>query len=347
MSADAQLWGDCHTHSTYSDGLFSVTELTRFYEAFGDDFRFQTDHLLVAVPEGGPAGTWLHASRWPEYCAACRSATTPRHVCLPGVELGWQVDADRGAREGWFHTKLYPPAGADGAPPALPDESFFGGKTYLELLARAKAEGLRPVVAHIDQGAPLERMSGAEICGLEAAVVSGRSYLSGTFHGDCYAAAGWPAHPNRVAGGQTHFSPWWDFPNCAELRDRPARDLVVQIFEAALRSGRCRPEDYPLLRAFTVNGKGSGQDTSAGAKAEIVAAWRTHLPVRIARLIADGTVAAEIARTHPAFGQTEGELRAVLDLRGKHYVRLEIEAAEPGDEAKRESLVANPVYLIN
>ncbi|MCW8131723.1 MAG: hypothetical protein KIS92_15360, partial [Planctomycetota bacterium] len=157
-----QLWGDCHTHSHYSDGLMGVAEQTPYYRSFGNDFRFQTDHFIVAVPEGAPASKWLHASDWDRYAADCRAACAPDHLCLPAVELGWKAEAERKKQEGWFDTKLYPPAGR----PA-PGEALYAGKTYVEAVRAARAAGYRMVVAHIDQGAPLERFSGAEIDGLE------------------------------------------------------------------------------------------------------------------------------------------------------------------------------------
>ena len=87
----SQLWGDCHVHSSYSDGLMSVPEQAPYFEAYGCDFRIQTDHLMVKVPEGSEAGTWLHASSWERYVEDCRLGTTVRHLCVPGVELGWEV----------------------------------------------------------------------------------------------------------------------------------------------------------------------------------------------------------------------------------------------------------------
>jgi len=375
--AGAQLWGDCHTHSSWSDGLFSVEELGRFYESFGQDFRIQTDHLIVAVPDGLPAGKWLHAAQWPDYRSACGRASAGEHICVPGAEVGWEVGSTAAPGE-WFHTKLLPAAGEPFA-----DESFFAGLSYVEVLAKAKAAGCRPVVAHIDQGAPLERLSGAEVCGLEvrydieetrpllarpslkqwdrmlaaghrvsissgsdahqpdlwagsglrtvvldtpreaeaiaAAVAAGRSYLSGTWHPDCYAAAGWPAHPNRLTGGITHFSPWWEFKQYKELQGRSPRALVVEIFEAALRNGRCRRDDYPVLAAFSVCGAGSGQQASAGARCEVHAVWHTHVPACLARIIADGAPVQQLTAGHPALRGMEGVLHETLDLRPIFY----------------------------
>jgi len=401
MQPNSQLWGDCHTHSTFSDGLFPVEEMTRCYESFGLDFRIQSDHLIVLVPWGRPAGKWLHAARWPEYCAACLRASTSRHLCVPGVELGWEESSEVQS-EGWFHTKLLP---ASGRP--FPDESFFARVSYLAMLSKAKAAGCRPLIAHIDQGAPLGRLSGAEVCGLEvrgdieetrplvgrpslkhwdrmltaghrvslssgsdshqpdlwagsglrtvlldtpceaeaiaAAVAAGRSYLSGTWHPDCYAAAGWPAHPNRVAGGLTHFTPWWEFKEYEEFRGRPPREFVLELFAAALRNGRCSRADYPVLSDFSVDGSGCGQQAAADAKCQVHAAWRVHLPPSLVRVIADGVPVLQSQLTSET---GEGCLQEALDLCGKHYVRLEIEAADPADPAKRESLLSNPVYIV-
>ncbi|MEK7765403.1 MAG: hypothetical protein AAB368_04115, partial [bacterium] len=72
-----------------------VAEQTPYFEAFGDDFRFQTDHLIAMVPNGRKTGTWLHADDWPRYVADCRAAGTARHLCVPGVELGWETDDAR------------------------------------------------------------------------------------------------------------------------------------------------------------------------------------------------------------------------------------------------------------
>jgi len=402
--ANTQLWGDCHTHSMYSDGLFSVEEMTPFFEAFGNDFRIQTDHLLVAVPAGRPAGEWLHAARWSEdYCAACLAATTSRHVCVPGAELGWAPAPAAGT---WFHTKIQPPQRQ-----GFPDVSFFGGLEYTAMLAKTKDAGCRPIIAHIDQGAPLAQLSGAEICGLEvrgdieetrpllgrpslkhwdrmlaaghrvslssgsdahqpdlwagsglrtvlldaprdaeaiaAAVAAGRSYLSGTWHADCYAAAGWPETTNTVAGGPTHFLPWWEFKRYPLLAGRPAREVVIEMSEAALRDGRCRRDDYPVLLDFTVDGACSGGEVAARAKSAVHASWRTHVPLHVARVVVDGAVGFEVPPSHPAFGKTEGELHVTLDLRGRHYARLELEALAPGDPQQRETLMANPVYVVN
>lgn len=398
-----QLWGDCHTHSAFSDGLFPVEELSPFFRAFGNDFRLQTDHLIVVLPAGRPGPKWLHAAQWPQYCAACRKASSDEHLCVPGAEVVWEASVP-GASAGWFHTKLHPPAGQP-----FPDESFFAAPSCLEMLAKAKAVGLRPIVAHIDQGVPLAGISGAEVCGLEvrgdieetrplldrpslrhwdrmlaaghrvslssgsdahqpdlwagsalrtvlfdtprepeavaAAVAAGRSYLSGTWHPDCYAAAGWPQRPNSVAGGLTHFSPWWEFKQHAQLSRCTPRELVLELHEAALKSGRCRRDDYPVLGAFTVDGATSGGQTPARANAAVHAAWRMHLPVRVARVVADGAPLLEFPATQFDVRSPGGQLHATLDLRGRHYLRLEIEAVDPADPARRETLLANPVYL--
>ena len=402
--ADRQLWGDCHTHSDYSDGLFGIAEQTPFFEAFGDDFRFQTDHYIIELPEARPWQKWLRSEQWQQYCEDCQSGTTGRHLCSPGVELGWQIDAARTESEGWFHTKLYPPPGTP-----IPGEAFFGGRTYLEMLRAAKDAGHGVVIAHIDQGAPLERLTGGEIHGLEVrgdieetrplftrpslaewdrmlvnghrvclssgsdahqpdqwagsglrtvvvntvrdpgaivnSVLAGRSYLSRTWHPDCFEAAGWPTRENPVVGGKTHFIPWWEFKAHPQLRDREPRELIAEVFERSLGHGRCRREDYPTLLAFTVQGAGSGEETGESQRAEVEVRWATHIPVSGGRLIADAEVVFALPSSHSQFGRTEGHLTTAVDLRGKHYVRLEIDAADPHDPSKQESLLANPIYI--
>ncbi|MCZ7646750.1 MAG: hypothetical protein M5U26_15925 [Planctomycetota bacterium] len=401
----SQLWGDCHTHSNYSDGLFEVPEQTPHYTSFGNDFRLQTDHHIIAIPEGRPASKWLHASDWPRYTADCAAATTPRHLCIPGVELGYQMDRERLKREGWFHTKLHPPAGAP-----IPDESFYANKSYVEAIAACKHAGYRMIVAHIDQGAPLERFSGAELHGLEVrfdiedqrplferpnlkhwdrmltaghrigfssgsdghqpdlwagsalrtvvldaahepeaildAVVAGRSYLSGTWHPDCYKALGWPGRPNPVDEGAsiTHMIPWWEFKQHTLLKDRDPREIVAEVYEAALKDGRCRREDYPVLEAFEVGGRSCG-GTVDGAEHRVEIAWRAHVPLKSLRLVADGRTVYELPRGEVPLGETAGRFEARVDLRGRKYVRLELLAQDPGDAAKSEYLLGNPVYV--
>ncbi len=401
----SQLWGDCHVHSNYSDGLMTVPEQAAFFEAYGCDFRIQTDHLIVAVPEGKPAGNWLHASAWERYVEDCRHGTTARHLCLPGAELGWEVEENRRATEGWFDTKLYPRPGQP-----VPAESFFASLTYREALLALRAKGYRVVIAHVDQGAPLAKLTGAEVDGLEVrwdieetrplferpslaewdrmltaghrvslssgsdahqpdewagsalrtvvlgaerepgaildAVTAGRSYLSGTWHPDCYASLGCPAHQNTVTGGETYFTPWWEFKTIPGHMSSMARETVMKGFRAALDRGRCQAEHYPVLMDFSVGGALSGQETAGGQHVEVHLAWRTHVPVRAVRLIADGQEVFVLPTSHPAFGVVEAKVQTTLDLVGRRYVRLEIESADTADPERREVLLANPVYVI-
>ncbi|HEY3321254.1 MAG TPA: hypothetical protein VGP72_12360 [Planctomycetota bacterium] len=395
MATKTELWGDCHNHSTFSDGMMTVAEMARYYEAFGNDFRLQTDHLAVGLPDGKPSRKWLHAADWPEYCAACRQVSTDKHLCIPGVEVIWDIPGPV-AKE-WSHLKLHPGPGQ-----GFPDESFFSAMTFPKMLHASKLVGLRPIIAHADQKAPLETLSGEEICGLELradieetrpllgreslkhwdrmltaghrislssgsdahqpdlwagsgmrtvlvdtprepeaivqAIVAGRSYLSATWHPDCYAAAGWPEHDNPVAGGKTHMTPWWDFKIHPELRDKPPRELIEDIFQRALKDGRCRREDFPALTTFAINDVSAGGEVRAG-KCEVKIEWRTHRPVRTLRLISAGAALKEFA---PA-GQSAS---ASLDLTPGTYVRLELEAFDPVKPDERETILSNPIYAI-
>jgi len=393
------LWGDCHVHSKWSDGLYDIPAQVRHYTEFGCDFRIQTDHLLVKVPEGVPAGAWLHAGDWGKYREECRQASTEKHLVIPGAELGWEVDDSRAASEGWSHVKLYPVMGN-----LPPPESFFAGLSFAGALVKLKEAGYRVVIAHIDQGVPLDKLTGSEIDGLEVradieetrplpgrpslahwdrmltaghrvslssgsdahqpdewagsglrtvvlgtprepdaildSVAAGRSYLSGTWHPDCYAALGCPSHPNAVAGGLTRFAPWWDFVKVPALKERRPADAVEEGFRMALKKGRCRRGDFPVLEEFTVNGAASGGEVPAG-RMDIRITWETHLPVTTLRLVADGRPVYQAPVPLP--GRSESEFS--LDLTGRRYVRLEIEAVDPAVPGKRECLVANPVFL--
>jgi len=386
-------------HSKWSDGLYDIASQSRHYGEFGCDFRFQTDHLAVSVPAGKPAGKWLHAVDWEKYRDDCLGASTAAHMVVPGAELAWEVDDSRRAAEGWCDVKVYPCGGK-----AMPPERFFEGLSFAGALTKLKSAGCRVVLAHVDQGARLEKLSGAEIDGLEVrsdieetrplfgraslahwdrmlaaghrvslssgsdahqpdqwagsglrtvlgytvfesdavldAVAFGRSYLSGTWHPDCYGALGCPVHPNGIAGGTTRFTPWWDFPRVPSLKERRPVDVVEEIYGVALAKGRCRREEYPELSEFTVNGMASGGETAAG-KAEVRVAWQAHLPVTTLRLVADARTVYETPGKLPA----RGEAVFPVDLSGRRYVRLEIEATDRAVASKRESLLANPVYL--
>jgi hypothetical protein len=379
--------------------LYDIASQARHYGEFGCDFRFQTDHMTVDVPAGKPAGRWLHAADWERYRDDCRKASTAAHLVVPGVELVWEVEDSRRTAEGWCDVKLYPP-GKKVAPP----ETFYAGLSFAGALTKLKSAGCHVVIAHVDQGVRLEKLTGAEIDGLEVrsdieetrplvgrpslvhwdrmlaaghrvslssgsdahqpdlwagsglrtvvrypafeadavldAVIAGRSYLSGTWHPDCYGALGCPVHPNGISGGLTRFTPWWDFARIPALKERRPGDVVEEIFGVAMKKGRCRREDYPELAEFKVNGTPSGGETAAG-KAEVRVGWRAHLPVTTFRLVADGRTIYEAPGNLPA----QGESVFSVDLTGRRYVRLEIEATDTAVAVKRESLLANPVYL--
>ncbi|GMV82605.1 MAG: hypothetical protein AMXMBFR7_37890 [Planctomycetota bacterium] len=399
------LWGDAHTHSHYSDGLYAIPEQTPHYESFGLDWRFQTDHHLIRVPEGKAAGKWLQSADWERYAADCRAASNARHLCIPAVELGWIVAKERNASEGWFHTKLHPPSGAP-----IPDESFYAGRDYVNTIRACKEAGYRTIVAHIDQGAPLERFDGSEIDGLEVrldieerrpffarpnlkhwdrmlsagrrislssgsdahqpdlwagsglrtvvldtpfeadaivdAVVAGRAYLSGTWHADAYAELGWPARPNPVDNGAsiTHMVPWWEFKQYPLLSGREPKAVVEEVYARALQSGRVRREDHPVLDAFRV-GTATCGGTAAAQQHEALIAFHTHVPLKALRLIADGATVFDLPPGQAPLGATEGRLSVPVDLRGKRYVRLELEAQDPAAPECVEILAGNPVYL--
>ena len=87
------LWGDGHCHSNFSDGFHSIEELTGYYEQYEMDFRFQTDHLFMEMPEKKyiPHAHAVHGlipEIITEYCNKCRAASTSRHLVIPGAELG-------------------------------------------------------------------------------------------------------------------------------------------------------------------------------------------------------------------------------------------------------------------
>ncbi|MCW8131539.1 MAG: hypothetical protein KIS92_14410, partial [Planctomycetota bacterium] len=127
------------------------------------------------------------------------------------------------------------------------------------------------------------------------------------------------------------------------FRGLDPRAVVDEAYAKALEMGRVRREDYPVLEDFRAGEAGCGRATPAGAATPFRASWRTHVPLKAARLIADGQTVLALEGD----GRTEVRWEGTLDTRGKRSLRLEVEAAAPHDATQVEYLLANPVYLEN
>ena len=122
-------------------------------------------------------------------------------------------------------------------------------------------------------------------------------------------------------------------------------EIVQECFEWAVQHGRVHREDYPVLKEFSVGTATCGGDVTAEARVPVRVAWKTSSPLQTLRLIADGITVAAPLKGDPLYGLTEGVWETELDLREARYVRLEIDAYDPGTPERRDSLCGNPVYV--
>ncbi|GEM_PF-2268654 len=171
-----------------------------------------------------------------------------------------------------------------------------------------------------------------------AAMREGRSYLANTWHPDVYRELGYAGiNPERSGG----FTPWWRFGEQSDYDRERARLKVDELIVAALQEnhGRVTTASYPTL-LFSVSGRGPGETIAATSAADVTLELRMHVPVKEARLIAQG---APVWTGAPDNGEGSWRQELRLALTGCRYVRLEA-VGDDGD-GHREYLLSNPVYL--
>jgi len=155
MKQASWLWGSAHTHSEWSDGLESMSELSVFFKRLGMDFRFQTDHCTVKMPEG----TYLRKpevcskdhllvpENFAKYLAECVSASDAEHKVIPGIELDLDYGSfELNARNHYNHILVYGFNSADQIPP----EGWFRGKNFFSAMRGLKELGLTTHLAHMN-----------------------------------------------------------------------------------------------------------------------------------------------------------------------------------------------------
>jgi len=151
------LWGSAHTHSEWSDGLEPVAELSLFFKRLGMDFRFQTDHCGIKMPEGTylrktnvcSSGHLLAPENFPKYMEECRAASDAKHKVIPGIELDLDFGSfELNARNYYCHILVYGFNTADQIPP----EGWFRDKDFFSVMRGLKELGLTTHLAHTNIG---------------------------------------------------------------------------------------------------------------------------------------------------------------------------------------------------
>jgi hypothetical protein len=157
MKQKKWLWGSAHTHSEWSDGLDSVAELSMFFKRLGMDFRFQTDHCGIKMPEGVylrktdvcSNGHLLVPENFAKYMEECRKASDSEHKVIPGIELDLDYGSfELNARNHYNHILVY---GFNSAGQILP-EGWFRDKDFFRVMRDLKELGLTTHLAHTNGG---------------------------------------------------------------------------------------------------------------------------------------------------------------------------------------------------
>ncbi|MDD2709406.1 MAG: hypothetical protein PHV34_15575 [Verrucomicrobiae bacterium] len=148
-----QLWGDGHTHSHWSDGLEPIRELSAFFKRLDLDFRFQSDHCGIKMPEGtylrkthvAEKGHLLVPENFPRYLAECRESSDGRHVAIPAIELDLDYGSfEANARHHYCHIKVHGFTDEN----QLPPEGWYKNKSLFKVLRGLKDRGLFVFLAH-------------------------------------------------------------------------------------------------------------------------------------------------------------------------------------------------------
>jgi len=147
------LWGDCHSHSCWSDGLETPEEITQTLILFQEDYRIQSDHLVIKLPEGKYSRTLnnrklssLSPSTYRKYADECYHASSKKHLVIPASEVslrGENAEDDRAY--GQRHVIAIKPEGT-----AFPESGAFKNMLWEELIATLKKKGFVIFLGHAE-----------------------------------------------------------------------------------------------------------------------------------------------------------------------------------------------------
>lgn len=262
------LWGDGHSHSDWSEGFASLTENTRVYERFEQDFHVATDHLLVDLSR--PDFRWqpsdwhrdnfrLNRATLATYIGECTAASTPVHRSIPGIELTW-VSAEHGD------------FGADNAAHVLvrehlerlPEPAFFRGRALRAILRELKEREMRPFLAHINDALPWGDFDGDEMAGLELRhdIEARQPPLgrTGLQYWDAWLSAG--KRLSLSGGSDCHQMDLWagsGLRNAVTVPERSAAAIVAALGEGrSYLASTWHPDVYQELGYAGINPERSG-----------------------------------------------------------------------------------------
>jgi hypothetical protein len=171
-------------------------------------------------------------------------------------------------------------------------------------------------------------------------LLSGRGYISSTWHPDLYLELGFDGI-DPASGG---FTPWWRMLPGASMgshdRDQ-VRALLEKMTSATITDdrGRTARTNYPTI-TFAVDGSGPGTTASASDQAPVQFSVSMTVPVRTVRLIAHGET---VWQESPTGEQSELVRDLTLSVSGYNYLRLEAHGVSA--DGRHEYVMTNPVYL--
>ena len=138
---------ELHAHSTWSDGVLTLTELVDLYGASGFDVLVVTDHALRSCdpwPTVNPGGSWIDADNHSAYLSAiqaeaARARTRFGLLVIPGLELTYNdEDPDEAGHAVAVGLRTYVPVDAG----------------LVSAMSKARADGAAIVAAHPHDAAP-------------------------------------------------------------------------------------------------------------------------------------------------------------------------------------------------
>lgn len=147
------LWGDCHSHSYWSDGLETPEEITQTLVLCEEDYRLQSDHIVIKLPEGKYIRTLnnqklssLSPSTYKKYHDECYRASSQKHLVIPGSEISLRGINDKEDSEyGQKHVVVIKPDGV-----SFPKSELLGNLTWEELVAVFKERGFVIFLGHAE-----------------------------------------------------------------------------------------------------------------------------------------------------------------------------------------------------
>jgi len=147
------LWGDCHGHSYWSDGLETIEEVTQTLILCEEDYHIQSDHLVIKLPEGKYIRflgkqklSSLSPYTYKKYVDECYQASSKRHLVIPASEIslrGKNKEEDEPYLQ--KHIVVMKPEGG-----SFPKSGWYKDKKWEEIVREFKRRGFAVLLAHAE-----------------------------------------------------------------------------------------------------------------------------------------------------------------------------------------------------